>query len=65
MDYIGVHIPGGIFPVNVNGVVHSFEPPTTGSQKCDGCFGWIVGPLSYVAEGKRFCPKCWALRNKE
>lgn len=52
-------------PCNVNGVVYRLEPPTTGSQKCDSCFGWIVGALSYIDEGKRFCPVCWFFHLKE
>ena len=50
---------------NANGVLHQIDPPTTGSQKCDMCGGWIVGVLSYVDEGKRYCPTCWAAHKAE
>ena len=52
-------------PAYAGGVLHQVAPPSTGAQKCDRCGGWIMGILSYVDEGKRYCPACWAAREKE
>lgn len=50
----------GSFAV-VDGVIHTLEPPHTGSQKCDGCGGWICSAVSYIDKGKRYCRICWGL----
>jgi len=54
-----------IAPAYASGVLHQVARPTTGSQKCDRCGGWIMGVVSYIDEGQRYCPTCWAIRKKE
>ena len=44
---------------NVDGVIHSVAAPSSGSQRCDICGGWIVCGLAYLHEGIRYCPACW------
>lgn len=51
-------------------VIHSTDPPHTGSQKCAGCFGWIEGSSVYYVQKKGvshgpLCPSCYSNEVKE
>jgi hypothetical protein len=40
-------------------------PPTSGSQRCLGCFGWICSVMYYIENEGPYCPPCWRKFNDE
>ena len=51
--------------VKVPEVTYEPYPPTTGSQRCLSCSGWIGNISYYYASDGPYCPPCWRAKNEE
>ena len=42
-------------------VVFSTHPPTSSSEKCCLCLGWIVGYSMILIDGEKYCDYCGSI----
>ena len=46
--------------ITITDVIHQQWPPNTGSMKCKGCNGWIIGSQCFGINNEYpFCPNCY------
>jgi len=68
LNALSVSLEAGKMQVNLDNatsdensnVIFTIEPPSTGSQKCVGCGGWITSPsLIWINNNGPYCASCF------